>query len=173
MQGSMKIRSRTIAAVGVAFALCAAVPISAQASTLLSGYGGPGQGNQAILGSTLLKGPRGGGGGSSGTGEGSQGGGAASLATSGSSGANGSSTGAKRGHAAPGKGARGGVIAESRVPIRSAYPAVERSADTSDATALGLSGADFMYLALALAALAFVGVLTRWITRANPAKGHG
>ena len=50
-----------IAALAMAFA--AVAPASAPASPLLSGYGGPGQGTQAILGSTLLNGPSGGGGG--------------------------------------------------------------------------------------------------------------
>jgi hypothetical protein len=42
--------------------LLTATRSSALASPLLSGYGGPGQGSQAILGSALLNGPRGGGG---------------------------------------------------------------------------------------------------------------
>ena len=60
-------------------ALCA----SARASPLLSGYGGPGQGSQAILGSTLINGPPSGGG-SRGGGRGAGGGGsqAAPAATS-------------------------------------------------------------------------------------------
>lgn len=45
----------------------------AGANPLLSGYGGPGQGNQAILGSTFINGPSGGGG-ASGSGSGSVGG---------------------------------------------------------------------------------------------------
>ena len=40
--------------------LAVAAPAPALASSLLSGYGGPGQGNQAILGSALVNGPRGG-----------------------------------------------------------------------------------------------------------------
>src|SRR6185437_13398965 len=46
--------------------LGAFAPAASASSTLLSGYGGPGQGNQAILGSTLI----GGGGGASGGGTG-------------------------------------------------------------------------------------------------------
>src|ERR1700761_4789261 len=52
---------------------CASAPGAWASSTLLSGYGGPGQGNQAILGSTLI-----GGGGASG-GSGGSGGGAAGV----------------------------------------------------------------------------------------------
>ena len=51
--------------VAAAFAL--ALPALAHANPLLSGYGGPGQGSQALLGATLT-GPRGGGGGDTGGG---------------------------------------------------------------------------------------------------------
>ena len=51
----------TIAALMALAFCCALAPAADASSTLLSGYGGPGQGNQAILGSTLI----GGGGGSS------------------------------------------------------------------------------------------------------------
>src|SRR5438067_9571202 len=64
-QGSMKTQRRIIGSVGVVVLVAACLAASAQANPLLSGYGGPGQGNQAILGATLLKG--GGGGGGSGT----------------------------------------------------------------------------------------------------------
>jgi hypothetical protein len=81
-------RHRTIVLTVKAFALGAVayalVPASALASgpgPLLSGYGGPGAGAQAILGATLLKGP----GGGAGSGSGSSGGspGAASARTNG------------------------------------------------------------------------------------------
>src|SRR5438309_8805588 len=83
MQGSMTNRGRTIRmagstlAVGLASAW-AAVPATAHAGPLLSGYGGPGQGNQAILGSALVGGSSGGGGTSGGGGGGSGSRGAAS-----------------------------------------------------------------------------------------------
>src|SRR5581483_9313770 len=52
---------------------CALAPDASASSTLLSGYGGPGEGNQAILGSTVIGGSGGGhsgsgGGGSAGAG---------------------------------------------------------------------------------------------------------
>src|SRR5437879_11300009 len=66
MQGSMKTRRRRIRRVGLAVvAIGVCWPLPAHASPLLSGYGGPGQGSQAILGSTLFGGS---GGGSSGSG---------------------------------------------------------------------------------------------------------
>src|SRR3984893_14298799 len=43
-------------------ALSAAMPSAAPAKSLLSGYGGPRPGSQAILGAMLLNGPSGGGG---------------------------------------------------------------------------------------------------------------
>ena len=62
------MRSRRMITPTIALvALSAAMPVAASASSLLSGYGGPGQGNQAILGSALL------GGGSSGGSSGSTG----------------------------------------------------------------------------------------------------
>src|ERR1700736_6516079 len=73
MQGSMKTRGRTIRMAGLTLAAglagaSAALPTTADAGPLLSGYGGPGQGNQAILGSTLLGGSAGGSGTSGGGG---------------------------------------------------------------------------------------------------------
>jgi hypothetical protein len=53
---------------------------------------------------------------------------------------------------------------------RVSYPAVERTADSSEP--LGLSGADIAYVILAAAVLAITGVLTRRMVRAGPAKGH-
>ena len=44
--------------VAVLCGLCLGAPASALASPLLSGYGGPGQGSQVILGSALVNGPR-------------------------------------------------------------------------------------------------------------------
>src|SRR2546430_16064392 len=65
-QGSMKTHRRIITSVGLLLTAAACMPATAHANPLLSGYGGPGQGNQAILGATLLNGR--GGGGSSGAG---------------------------------------------------------------------------------------------------------
>src|SRR2546430_7195651 len=62
MQGSMKTRRRIIETAGCALLAAALLAPSASAGPLLSGYGGPGGGNQAILGSGLLNGPGSGGG---------------------------------------------------------------------------------------------------------------
>ena len=68
------MRSRRIIASAVICiaGLLAAMPAAASAGSLLSGYGGPGEGSQVILGASLVNGPRGGGG--SPGGGGSQGG---------------------------------------------------------------------------------------------------
>ena len=72
-------------------ALVAVVPATASANSLLSGYGGPGAGNQAILGSALI-----GGGGSAG--------GGGSSGSSGSTGSAGSSSDSAAGSEAAGEG---------------------------------------------------------------------
>jgi hypothetical protein len=138
----------------------AALPATAHAGPLLSGYGGPGQGNQAILGSALLGGSAGGSGTSGGGGSRSRGGSSSAAhsrtATHGAAG----TLGSKRADALAGE--RGA----------SSYPAVEPTASRSG-PALGLSGADLAYILLAAAALALTGALMRRIARTRTAKGHG
>ena len=77
-------------AVAVIAAIALATPAFAAAGSLLSGYGGPGQGSQQLLGSTLIGGAgSGGGSGASGSGGGSAGtgsGGSFGLGTASSSG---------------------------------------------------------------------------------------
>ncbi len=140
---------------------------AASANPLLSGYGGPGEGNQAILGSTLLNGPSQGGGGS--------------VSSAGAAGSGGlASAGADAGLAA----------AAPRGPASSVVHAGQTAADTvrtgsgvasqthlagsgsraseaavAGAQTLGLSADDVRYMLLALAALAITGVLTRRLAR--------
>src|ERR1035441_10145913 len=140
-----------------------AMPSSASASPLLGGYGGPGEGNQAILGSALLNGPRGGGG----TGAGPAGapGSAASLSVGSTS----------SGVPAGGKQAPG-TVGHTSSGSSSPYPVSERGRAAQLAVAnygtLGLSGADLMYVLLALCALAFTAVLTRRLTRITATGRH-
>jgi hypothetical protein len=196
---------RTIISIGAFLvAMTAALPVSALASPLLSGYGGPGQGNQAILGSALLNGPNGGrGGGSSGS-SGSSGSNGSSV-SNGSSGSGGSSRSETSSGAAPAKGsgggsgggsARGGSAASGNgkaggrqgsgrreggsqrgtgaaaSSAASFYPASERVAAGQQGGALGLSAADLVYIILAVGTLAFMGVLTRRMTRTTAAARH-
>ena len=154
------------------------MPIAAQANPLLSGYGGPGQGNQAILGATLLSGS--GGGGSSGA--------AAAASSRGYVSGEGTSTtgAARRGSQAAGspKAAGGASSRPARAVHRqsstarrqdpeSIYRALERSANVSGDGALGLSGSEITLIAVVLAVLAMIGTVTWRVARPRPAKGHG
>lgn len=159
-------------------------PSSALANSLLSGYGGPGEGNQAILGSALVGGAVGaGGGGSSSGSSGSSGGSTGSTGSSSSAAIGGVSAGvseavptgsSKQGSSSHGGGsgraARGTSTARAGSGKASggaarAYPPSSRG-ETSQSTSgglegLGLSAADLGYVLLVLGALGVTGVLTR------------
>jgi hypothetical protein len=148
-------------AAALALSASLALPRVAHAGPLLSGYGGPGQGNQAILGSALLGGSKGGGGsGSRGAGKKGPHAGASALQASGTPGATGTA-------AVP----QGGSVASAGRTAGS-YPTVEPASSRSG-SAFGLSDADLAYILLAAAVLAVTGALTRRIARSRIAKGHG
>jgi hypothetical protein len=162
-------------------AVALAAPLAAQAGPLLSGYGGPGQGNQAILGSTLIGGSGGGsGGGSTGSGGGPEA--AVSPSATSGAGAVGAGPGATRAggprrtsdrSALRASGAGSGAT-RAQQPLggelgERSYRGVETAGDSS---ALGLSGADVAYIVLAAAALAFTGLFTRRLAGTRAAKGH-
>ena len=137
------------------------LPASAQASPLLSGYGGPGEGSQKILGAQLLGGAAGG----SGTG-------GARPASPASSGAAGART--------PGAVAKPSAATQPRAPAVAgrapsipavAYPAVERGAGGGGLGPVSLSAQDVLYMGLALAALALAGALTWRLGRAAAGAG--
>lgn len=175
----MKLKSvisrRVVGAVfaGTVFAVTA--PGGAVASPLLSGYGGPGQGPEAILGSTLLNGASGGGG--------SPGSGAASLSSAprapqASAGAGAAGSGKARdsrgrrpdssaagGQGSTGHAGRSGASGTSG----GLYPAVEPSASTGT---LGLSAQNLLLIVLALVGVALTAVLTvRLTARASTPSG--
>jgi hypothetical protein len=165
----MKTHRKIIPIVALGLACGALAPASAPAaSPLLSGYGGPGQGTQAILGSALLNGPSGGGGGSTGSG-------LASSATTSSAGQSGggssSGTRARRsaGHgdrsASRGAGASGGAY-------RSPTALSVTRASGGGSGVLGLSDSAFLVVLLVLAALMFTGLLTRGLARASWMRRH-
>ncbi len=148
-----------------------AVPVPAIAGSLLSGYGGPGQGSQAILGSQLLNGPAGGGG-SDGAGSSSSTQDAGNTASTGAEVGTRTSPGTARksatGKPTAGKQSKGttgrsqsrrGSLSGAHAPVR-----VAQSADVSSPT-LGLSGADLLYVLIAFGALACTAVLTRRFAR--------
>jgi hypothetical protein len=183
LQGSMRIqRIITTTVVTAGLVLFALAPASASAGSLLSGYGGPGQGNQEILGSGLVNGPSGGG--SGGGAAAAQGAGAASLATTAggseqavASGSAGSSTrGAthraahRGGGAAPRSTHQSATAPGAAAETHTIAPAADQ-ASVSGQT-LGLSGADVVYVLVALAALVLTALLTRKVTRRADAGTH-
>jgi hypothetical protein len=181
-------RHRTIVSIStlVVAALLAVAPGYAAADSLLSGYAGPGGGTQAILGSALLNSPGGGNGAGGGSGSG---GGAVSGATAngagsagglaGAGGANGSGGAARRAGRSSvraGRGdtraARSSSIHNSSISSSPTYPASvtpRALATVSDASPVGLSGADLLVVLLVLGVLAVTGVSTRMLVlRSRP-----
>lgn len=163
--------------------LSAAMPAAAPASSLLSGYGGPGQGSQAIIGSSLVNGPPNGGGGRP-RGGGSAGTGESVTAAQGNLGTGAGSPGrasvgssahrhpAKLGRPA-GAGVRGASSGGSLAYPASARDAAVRAAAEGSDT-LGVSGMDLVYILAALCGLLLTGVLTKRVARTStPARGAG
>jgi hypothetical protein len=159
--------------------LLVGVTASAQASSLLSGYGGPGSGSQMILGSTLLKGSRGGGGGG-GSAVAIAAGGGSALATGSSTKSQAStvrvtavsprSTSQGPGPGAGGQGNSAGRTAKpalDRAPAGLAAPGTPPAAPR-DSRTLGLTTADLLYVLLACGVLAGVGLLTWRLARIRP-----
>jgi hypothetical protein len=152
--------------VALLVALSGATPSAAPAKSLLSGYGGPGQGSQAILGATLLNGPSGGGG-SSGSPPGVQTG-------SGNATPNGGvvrepgkrSAGRTRRGTTAGGGGRG-VAGHTSGGAASIYPASSgagASQQAGDSQTLGITGEDVLLILLVVGVLACTGLLTRRLT---------
>jgi hypothetical protein len=179
-------RHRTIILIAGCLVVFGVAPSGALASSLLSGYGGPGQGNQAILGSALLNRP-GGGSGSSGSGSAapsslaSSAGSSTTSSQAAASSGTGSSTQSGTGHKSSGtraSGAHSGSQAHrsaARSPsapsIADVYAAAERGRQVPSTPAFGLSGADLLLIVLVLGMLALIGVLSRRLTRLTPAAG--
>jgi hypothetical protein len=168
----------------IALAVSAVQPALAGAGSLLSGYGGPGEGNQAILGSALLGGPSGKGGsrgGSGGAGGAARSGSYGSLVASagegqiaspshgsggstGSSSARSSKSGSKQRHVEAGAGKASNGASQ---PYSQTNRSSTQTSGGGGSQPLGLSGADLLYILLALVVLALTGVLTRGLVRAN------
>jgi hypothetical protein len=151
----MKIQRKIIPAVALAMVFAAASADATAANPLLSGYGGPGQGSQAILGSALLNGPGAGGGSSTPSGVGT---GATSATTLSASGT------AAPARKASGRSVRGGAKrpAGVRPPAGSTKAASPTYTVSRQATQplLGISKGSLIGLIIAIAALIVVGVLT-------------
>jgi hypothetical protein len=174
---------RTISIVVFVALLVAVTPSVASANSLLSGYGGPGEGNQAILGSALVNTPKGGGGagGSNGgqvsnsaPGESAspQSAGSAPSRTGGASGAGKSTSGGRsKERAAARKRRDRGATRRTAGGGAVIYPAASSEVATGGSRTLGLSGADFAYIILALGVLALTGFLTMRLARRTVARG--
>jgi len=171
-QGRMGRHSKTISIGILTVVYCVLAPAGASAGSLLSGYGGPGQGNQAILGSVLLGGPSGGQGGSAGAGGGGSVAGGPGNSTAGSTGAarrRSSPPGESRKHRKAGVGTPPTAGARPHSGLPSPPPA---GAGTVPAQTLGLSADDLVYIFLVLGALGLTGALTRQLARpGGAAKG--
>jgi hypothetical protein len=171
----------------------------AAANTLLSGYGGPGQGNQAILGSALVgkaklpgrsreRGSGGGPGAASGASASAASGSSAPAPTgtgspkrsapAGTAGTNGAGAEASRRQSPPAprraaNAAPGAAGAQARAhgpeTVSDLYPASERLPAGQSSDALGVSGSELLYIILAFAALAIAAVLTKGLARADSA----
>ena len=153
----------TTAATIVALSFCV-LPVGADASsTLLSGYGGPGEGNQAIIGSTLIggNGKGGTGGGTSGAGQVSASSGSIEASAPTASGSGGThAKGAS--HRRKGSGTSAGHASGGGVP---AYTPAAATTHDGGGSTLGLTGGDLLYIVLALGVLAITAVLTGRLTR--------
>jgi hypothetical protein len=157
---------RTPSVITVLLALAVVLPTATSANPLLSGYGGPGQGSQTIIGSSLVNPPGGGSSGASGSGSGSE----LTVAASPQSRSRGASNGAA-GHSRKAKGGGRGEATNSppKAPasVVSASGLAPVSSSSSGGT-LGLSGGDALLIVFGLAALALTGVLTHRLTRGTP-----
>ncbi len=158
------------AATALLIPLVGLLAASASADPLLSGYGGPGQGNQLILGATLLGGE--GSGPSGGSGEGTTAAGAGSEASAGTA-AGGGTSSTRTGGAGTRKGA-----AAVRVHVRKgAIPAAGAVAGAASVSAvstptLGLSTGDWLLALAVLAVLFLTALLTRRLVGDSGAKGR-
>lgn len=163
-------------------------PMAFAGSPLLSGYGGPGAGEQAVIGSTLIGGGGAGSGGSSGSSGSSGSGSSGSVPTAGGSASNTTSAvtgGSSAGGFSGGSGGKGASSAghphgsprgagstsnhsatsNTRAQVHAfVYPTGPRST-SADSPALGISGTDLLLLLAALATLTLVAVATLRLSR--------
>ena len=159
----MSVRLRTIARAAVIAASVGALaaPGSVAANPLLSGYGGPGQGTQVILGGTLLNTP----GGGSGPSQGSVAASELTLSTP-STAAQPHRAAGRSGHR-PATPTRTSKASPAPSPIPAKVPAagLQPAASSGSGGTLGLSGGQILLILCSLAALTVTGVLTRQLTR--------
>jgi hypothetical protein len=156
----MTSRFGTKTTLAATIVVVSAFPATARAGSLLSGYGGPGQGNQVILGAALLGGP------SSGAGAGGSGSAAAGLSAAG---AGGSLPATAARSTAP---SSGGTAKKTRRGTRGAQRAVATAHVTggaalsrADSRTFGISQADLVYIVIGLGGVLVAGFLTRHLAQ--------
>lgn len=154
-------RHRSIVSILAATAVCMLCPSLAVASPLLSGYGGPGGGDQAILGSMLLPGSSGGGGGGAAVSGGGSG--------TGQGGSSGSALEARSDSRRSGSAShRSGKASKPPSPAyapSAAPPTAGGLSDAGDLSVMGLSGVDLLLIALVSVALALTAGLMRGLVK--------
>jgi len=159
LQGHRIIRAAAL----TALMLCLQAASASASSTLLSGYGGPGQGNQAIIGATLIGGGSGGGSGSGSTGAQATGSTPASIALpQTSAGKGGGRSGRRRTH--PARPAGKPSASSKTTATGGARRPAPAAARPGGGGTLGLTGADVLYIILAFCVLAATAVLTSRLT---------
>jgi hypothetical protein len=157
-----------------ALALALALPALARANPLLSGYGGPGQGSQALLGSSLTGGHGRGGVASEGTPpEQALEAHSTSTAAPSTAGASETQTASKAGHsaaAAPGTG--GGPGSGSGPTGGQTLPSPALAPKSSVHTdAAGLSSGDLALIVVAIAVILATGMLMARLRNSKPHNG--
>lgn len=172
----MKRHSTIVSTLALVAGFCVGAPATAAASgPLLSGYGGPGAGSQAILGSALLGG---GSGGSSqgGSGGGSVGGSGGVSSSVGSNAAPVRSGGHPTGGSSTGTGGpthgvsrpastRGSATHPGAAGASPQTPSPQVGQATGSVSSSWFSGADLLALVLAVGVLVLVGLATVRIAR--------
>ncbi len=159
-----------LTAVGLLVAVPLAAPAVANANPLLSGYGGPGAGNQAILGSALLNGPPSSGGG--GTSGGGTSGGSGVPAPAGASAgavpaapAAGTAAATARAQRRARTGTGRGTSSQGTGSSGSSPPSLTGLQPARAVGALDIPASDILYILLACGVLALTGVLTARLMR--------
>jgi hypothetical protein len=165
-------------AASAAMLVMAGPAAAAATGPLLSGYGGPGEGSQVILGAALVNGPSGGAG-AGGSGSGETGGsgeadspaGARNLAGTGGGSASAQTLRGSSAGAPSQVRRRAPSVAAAGVAGSQLYPSGGNAASVGSQP-LGVSGPDLLYVILALAALVLTALLTRQLAR-RPEDGGG
>jgi hypothetical protein len=178
----MKRKIRIASALALAGFLSVSAPLAASAGTpMLSGYGGPGAGEQAIIGSTLLGGPRGGAG-SGGSSWSSSSSSNVARDSNGRQATNSAGAGRATGTSPSGSSSssksapviRGGAPRPARSDASHAggagvyvYPSAPASAQ-GGSSVIGISGRDILPLIGIMAMLGLIGLLTVGLARLQP-----